>query len=1182
MSSQLRSSPIEEGQSQLGAVPGVETGKTRDLPVDVVSFMKNFDLEMDNILLFSDAELEKLVKVFEKDDTLSILLLNRLKKLRQSPKIPISVIKDSNSTTSKISNFGPVLFPDVHQTHKCRDVNKWPLVLSRTFRGSNDSVSISKFLTLLISYGVKESANTIEFFRYVLFNLSPEINVEVVNFLLSKEIMEDSNSSQRLTQLYTYLKNKYSITDNPNILFSRIEQMKQGTRSVSDFAAEFRSRVDELKTAQGSASMSEAYILSMFKRGLHESYRRCADDHVEILTLDSMIDTLMLWERNVELREGQLPNQLKIGRSKPQVGVVHTRCSFCNKPGHSEEKCWSKHPELKPAKFSGKVKSDQEPKASRLPFTVDKRGSIENVAPVVATTSLNENIASCNIVVSKPRSLFLNSPFNLNALLDTGASCSMINPIQAVHFLNDFPDHTSFEKLDSPITVQFGNEEIQKCHQTVILKSIFHPNSEDSFLVVPNLSVPIIIGVSDIEKYSLLSSNFLVETKPPSPSNDLQFFRNEQGRLVVSNSVFENANVLPWREKARSHSEIDLKIIDSLIDDMMSHDQVRQVTPDEVVITQELILVDKFVSKGILKPRTLPMEQNRFRLCLDCRPANALRLDNSKSVWIVNNLLFGPQKDSQTNEVKQSQRSALKLVESIPRSHRKFYAKLDIHNAFYSMLVTKSLSKLFGFTHRDKTYAMCVLPMGWFLSPSIFQDAISYVLDSCKDKLGSDISVVHQQDDILICGISVNSVETTMDIVKDTLNQFGFSVRPEKCVGPCDTVCFCGLQLYSDGSIKPAPSKRQLNELASDVAADMFSKTKNAEEVKHVLRSWLGTSNFYSKWLPGYLRSENLELHGLISKMDSNIVSIKEVKERAVKFVKDLCNWWLNESVGLYGGCDDENTLIVVDANKSGWSGVIFRLIEVENVESFSLPFSISGLLEANSSILSNINPEKCIVVPVRFDGDKWRTQFETNQSSTWRERCAAMSIVYKNRDILTGKVYLLSDNKNLVSNWKDYESLTTYMCNAYLTYISHVHGAVHVKRNHPVLQWVDQVARGVDSENNVVSFPIRVRDDENFSEVGDVDIVPKRVRTLSESDVSSVDVAMETDQDISSDFQALVDKGWIKQDGPHFYTTENYPGNVGADRFVIPKADCIKSLQKVHADYGRPTANGMTRILKF
>ncbi len=46
-----------------------------------------------------------------------------------------------------------------------------------------------------------------------------------------------------------------------------------------------------------------------------------------------------------------------------------------------------------------------------------------------------------------------------------------------------------------------------------------------------------------------------------------------------------------------------------------------------------------------------------------------------------------------------------------------------------------------------------------------------------------------------------------------------------------------------------------------------------------------------------------------------------------------------------------------------------------------------------------------------------------------------------------------------------------------------------------------------------------------NISEVCDVEIVSKRVRTLSESEVSSIGVPIETDQNIYSGFHAIVDQ---------------------------------------------------------
>ncbi len=96
--------------------------------------------------------------------------------------------------------------PVAPECTRCRDVSKWPLVLVRTFLGESDKCPVSKFCTLLISYGIKESASPMEFFLYVLYNLSSELNMELVNYLLSKKVIEDQHDSIRLSLVYEYLK----------------------------------------------------------------------------------------------------------------------------------------------------------------------------------------------------------------------------------------------------------------------------------------------------------------------------------------------------------------------------------------------------------------------------------------------------------------------------------------------------------------------------------------------------------------------------------------------------------------------------------------------------------------------------------------------------------------------------------------------------------------------------------------------------------------------------------------------------------------------------------------------------------------------------------------------------------------------------------------------------------------
>jgi hypothetical protein len=553
-------------------------------------------------------------------------------------------------------------------------------------------------------------------------------------------------------------------------------------------------------------------------------------------------------------------------------------------------------------------------------------------------------------------------------------------------------------------------------------------------------------------------------------------------------------------------------------------------------------------------------------------------------------MLFGHNKQTKTNQIRQSQKSALLKVESIPHSNRKFFAKIDIKNAFYGSHITKRLSQLFGFCHRGRYLAMTVLPMGWFLSPLIFDDIVTYIICSCNQKLPEHVDVIHQQDDILIVGTDIENVKTSMQILSSTFESFGFTIRTEKCEEPSDSSTFCGLKLHGGGSIRPWPLKRQLNDVASKTAAEMFEKARNVADTIHVLRSWLGTANYFNKWLPPDLRHESLELHQFLPKLESGEISRKEVSDRAVTFIENLCNWWLSDSYGVYGGSDNqEDTLVVVDANVSGWSGCIFRITEVKNGSSYPLPFSLSGLLSANEGVI--IPPDKSAsdftVVPVRFDGSRWNTIFETSQSSTWRERAACMTIVHKNRECLSGRVFIVSDNKNLVNNWKDTESLTASLSSAFSTYIAHVHSAIHVKRNHPLLQWVDNSARNLTLMALPVKRTLPYTDGPSPSikkiKPFDADIEDDVLTNKNDdSPYNSEPVTQFGIKYVLADIKDLLDKQLIVCEDDRYFTTEKFPGKVDNHSLLVPSVDALSVLKSIHYDYGHPTVSGMRKIIRL
>jgi hypothetical protein len=72
---------------------------------------------------------------------------------------------------------------------------------------------------------------------------------------------------------------------------------------------------------------------------------------------------------------------------------------------------------------------------------------------------------------------------------------------------------------------------------------------------------------------------------------------------------------------------------------MIAADQVHPASSNEILVVQALLLVDKWVSKGIFKPKISP-EDDRYRLRLDCQPASALRFDATHNSWIVKHFSF--------------------------------------------------------------------------------------------------------------------------------------------------------------------------------------------------------------------------------------------------------------------------------------------------------------------------------------------------------------------------------------------------------------------------------------------------------------------------------------------------------------------------------------------------------------
>jgi hypothetical protein len=143
--------------------------------------------------------------------------------------------------------------------------------------------------------------------------------------------------------------------------FRRLIRCELGDRSCSEYVHEIKTIAQEL--ADSSRPIYDDFLIAILVSGLPPSYESFVAGMINGLRLkDSqdlgptdlkmVIDSLFDEEKRKELDK-------VTGSSAFSAGRRSISCSHCNKAGHGVDKCWEKHPELRPKKF-GKKKGSKE------------------------------------------------------------------------------------------------------------------------------------------------------------------------------------------------------------------------------------------------------------------------------------------------------------------------------------------------------------------------------------------------------------------------------------------------------------------------------------------------------------------------------------------------------------------------------------------------------------------------------------------------------------------------------------------------------------------------------------------------------------------------------------------------------------------------------------------------------
>ncbi|TRZ08351.1 hypothetical protein HGM15179_018536 [Zosterops borbonicus] len=123
----------------------------------------------------------------------------------------------------------------------------------------------------------------------------------------------------------------------------------------------------------------------------------------------------------------------------------------------------------------------------------------------------------------------------------------------------------------------------------------------------------------------------------------------------------------------------------------------------------------------------------------------------------------------------------------------KWYAPINIANAFFSISLAAECRPQFAFTWRGVQYTWNRLPQGWKHSPTICHGLIQATLE--KDKAPEHLQYI---DDIIVWGNTAAEVFEKGEKIIQILMEAGFTVKKNKVKGPAREIQFLGVK-WQDG-----------------------------------------------------------------------------------------------------------------------------------------------------------------------------------------------------------------------------------------------------------------------------------------------------------------------------------------------------------------------------------------------
>ncbi|GAB0210041.1 hypothetical protein GRJ2_003469900 [Grus japonensis] len=177
----------------------------------------------------------------------------------------------------------------------------------------------------------------------------------------------------------------------------------------------------------------------------------------------------------------------------------------------------------------------------------------------------------------------------------------------------------------------------------------------------------------------------------------------------------------------------------------------------------------------------------------------------------------------------------LELQYELESKTAKWYATMDIANAFFSIPLAAECRPQFVFTWRGVQYTWNRLPQGWKHSPTICHGLIQSALE--KGEAPEHLQYI---DDIIIWGNTAAEVvsEKGKNIVQILLKA-SFTIKQNKVKGPAQEIQFLGIK-WQDGC----------HQIPMDVINKIAAMSPPSS--KKETQAFLGVVGFWRMHIPNY------------------------------------------------------------------------------------------------------------------------------------------------------------------------------------------------------------------------------------------------------------------------------------------------------------------------------------------